>query len=96
MRGSIHSRRASGAVEDDAGTDSASSYQRLRDHPGATQFAWPSASATIGAKTWPSVGMPTTTSAPRPRAASAIQPPMRLATTIAAWLAMKPATAISP
>ncbi len=96
MRGSSHSRRSPGAVEEEAGTDSPSSYQRLRDQPGATQLAWPSASATSGAKTWPSVGRPTTISAPSGRAAPAIQPPIRFATAMEAWLAMNPATATSP
>ncbi len=64
--GSSRSRRpASGVVIEEIGTESASSYQNLREYPSGTKRGWPSRSATSDAKASPRVGRPTTISGAR-------------------------------
>ena len=95
-RGSSHSRRESGVVIEAIGTDSRSSYQSLREYPAAAQRGCPSARASAGATACPSVGSPTTISAPNGAARSASQPTSRSCTANEVWLAISPATAVSP
>jgi len=76
MRGSSHMRRPvlappAGEVIELSGTDSRSSYQRLRVTDGATQFGWPKARARPEPTKWPSVGRPTTMSGRKAEAAGA-------------------------
>lgn len=50
-----------GLVIERSGSDSASSYQNLREVPSATMRGWLSRRATLAASGRPSVGTPTTT-----------------------------------
>ena len=61
-----------GLVMEKTGSDSASSYQNLREYPSGAKRSCPSRSATSGANANPSVGTPTTMSIPAVRAKSAM------------------------
>ena len=78
------------------GSDSASSYQNLREYPSGAKRSCPSRSATSGANANPSVGTPTTMSIPLVRAKSAMWSAKAETTPNDAWLAISEATARPP